>query len=106
MDKPKPQTDQKRIGGKNAPPGGATVSRVVRSGRFRFAAAFSLSCIGLYAFIFFAPPDPYMKVIQEHTARTLGEALNLFGVPVSIVGDFVRRPQACWWESPHCIAAT
>ena len=88
MAKSNPQPKRKRTGAENSLPGGATASSVVRSGRFRFAVLFILSCSGVYALIF-ALPDQYTAVINKHTARTLGYVLNMLGIPVSVLGDGV-----------------
>ena len=68
---------------------------------FRFVAAFILSCIGIYAFIF-ALPDRYTGPINEHTAQTLGLALNLIGVPVSVAGDIVTGKAFALQIIPEC----
>jgi len=52
------------------------------------AAAFALSCIGLYALIQVLPAS-FTKPVNENTARTLGLTLNLIGIPVSVIGDIV-----------------
>jgi exosortase/archaeosortase family protein len=82
------QPKRKRSGAENALPGGATASSEGRSGRFRFAVPFSLSCLWFYALIF-TLPDRYTAFINKHTARTLGYVLNMLGIPVSVLGDGV-----------------
>src|SRR5271157_5228704 len=85
---------QKTSGGKgknvprNAPSRRATLFDIVRSERFRFAAVFGLSCLGLWAIICLLP-DSFARVICEHTARILGHILNVLGYAVSVTGNIV-----------------
>ena len=74
---------------------------ISRFKNFRFVAAFILSCIGIYACIF-ALPDRYTGPINEHTAQTLGLALNLTGVPVSVAGDIVTGKAFALQIIPEC----
>ncbi len=80
----------KRKGGgvPNAAQDRDAVSPLARSGRFGFAAAFILSCTGLYAALF-ALPDPCLAVFNRHTARALGYVLNTLGTAVAVPGDEV-----------------
>ena len=61
---------------------------VVRSERFRFVAAFGLSCLGLHALICVLPFS-FVKFVCEQTARTLGQVLNAFSFPVAVHGNIV-----------------
>jgi exosortase H (IPTLxxWG-CTERM-specific) len=73
----------------------------MRSGRFRFAAAFVLSCIGLYALIHVLPAslaDP----IDNHTASMLGLALKALGTPVVSAGDIVSGGEQAFRIVPEC----
>jgi len=103
MTKSKSHQKKTRTGAKNVPSPKATEPGAIRSGRFRFAAAFILSCVGLYA-LFFALPDQYTRIINEHTARTLGYALNMLGTPVSVTGDGVWGKGLAVRIIPECTA--
>ena len=63
-------------------------SRISRFNNLCFVAAFILSCIGIYALIL-SLPTRYTGPINEHTAQTLGLALDLIGVQVAVAGDIV-----------------
>ena len=65
-----------------------SLSDLIRSGRFRFAAAFGLSCLGFHALVCVLPPT-YAKPLCDHTALTLAQALSLFGVPAAADGNVV-----------------
>ncbi len=75
--------------------------RTLRFKNFSFVVVFILSCIGIYACIF-ALPARYTGPINEHTAQTLGLALNLIGVPVSVVGDTVTGKSFALQIIPEC----
>ena len=67
----------------------------------RFASAFALSCIGLYALIHFLPPD-VTAPLNAHTAATLGLVLNSLGIPVSAANDLVSGPGLAFRIIPEC----
>ena len=74
-----------------------------RSERLRFIVAFALSCMALYAIIQALPPS-FTKPINEHTAMTLGLALNASGIPVSTVGYIVSEGGLAFMIIPECTA--
>ncbi len=74
---------------------------ICRFNNLRFVAAFILSCIGIYAFIF-ALPDRYTGPINEHTGQTLGLALNFIGMPASVAGDTVTGNAFALHIIPEC----
>jgi len=67
----------------------------------RFASAFALSCIGLYALIHFLPPD-VTAPLNAHTAATLGLVLNRLGIPVTTANDLVSGPGLTFRIIPEC----
>ena len=86
MKGPKRSTGRKSP--KHVAPEHATLSNGMRSKRFRFAAAFGLSCLGLWALICILP-DSFARIVCEQTARTLGHVLRLIGNPVIVSGNIV-----------------
>ncbi len=101
-----PKRDKKkrtgiREGLSSAPPEKPSLRWIVRSKSFRLAAAFILSCIGLYAFIL-AMPAQYAGLVNEHTASALGLALTLIGIPVSVMGDIVSGRGFALQIIPEC----
>ncbi len=72
-----------------------------KTGMIRFASAFALSCIGLYALIHFLPPF-VTAPLNAHTAATLGLVLNHLGVPVSAENDLVSGPGLAFRIIPEC----
>lgn len=96
--------DKKRTGireGLSAPPDKPALWNIVRSGRFCLSAGFIISCIGIYAIIL-ALPAQYIGLVNEHTARTLGLALNLISVPASVKGDIVSDSGFALQIIPEC----
>src|SRR5208337_2283717 len=83
-----PRPTGKRAAGTHAARDRLTVSGLVRSKRFRFAAAFGLSCLGFHA-LTCVLPSSFARVVCEHTARTLGRVLNAVGFPVAVGGTIV-----------------
>ncbi len=79
----------------------AAVWSIVHSRRFYFAAAFVLSCTGLYALIHVLP-DSFTRPLNEHTASTLGLVLNFFGISVSTVSDIVSGGGVAFKIVPEC----
>ena len=99
-----PKRNKKQIAireGLLAPLDKPPLRRISRFKNFRFVAAFILSCIGIYALIF-GLPDQYIGPINKHTAETLGLALNLIGVPVSVSGDTVTGKSFALQIIPEC----
>jgi exosortase H (IPTLxxWG-CTERM-specific) len=84
----RPRPAEKRTAGRHAPRDRLTLSGLVRSERFRFAAAFGLSCLGFYA-LASALPSSFVRVLCAHTARALGHVLNVIGFPVAVGGNIV-----------------
>jgi exosortase H (IPTLxxWG-CTERM-specific) len=80
---------------------GNNLHDLLRSGRFRFAAGFALSCVGLYALIHILPPS-FTRPVNEHTASALGLALNAMGIPVSAANDRVSRGGLAFKIIPEC----
>jgi exosortase H (IPTLxxWG-CTERM-specific) len=74
---------------------------MMRSTRFRFAATFAFSCIGLYALIHFLP-TALTAPINGHTASTLGLVLNALGIPASTAGDTVSEGGLAFMIIPEC----
>ena len=70
---------------KTVPPNRRALSRVAY---LRFVAMFGLSCLGLHGLACVLPPA-FAKPLCDHTARTLGDVLNVFGVSVLTVGNVV-----------------
>ncbi len=99
-----PKRNKKQIAfreGLSAPPDKPPLRGTSRFKNFRFVAAFILSCVGIYACIF-ALPGRYTGPINEHTAQTLGLALNLIGVPVSVAADTVTGGAFALQVIPEC----
>ena len=99
-----PKRNKKQIAfreGHSAPPDKPSLRSIPRFKNFRFVAAFILSCIGIYALIV-ALPDRHTGPINEQTAQTLGLALNLIGVPVSVAGDTVTGKAFALQIIPEC----
>jgi exosortase H (IPTLxxWG-CTERM-specific) len=72
-----------------------------RSGRLRAIAAFTLTCIGLYALIHALPPS-FTRPFNELTASTLGLVLNAIGLPALTAGDVVRENGLAVRIIPEC----
>ncbi|MGO9377508.1 MAG: exosortase H [Dissulfurispiraceae bacterium] len=68
---------------------------------FGFVAAFILTCVGIYAFIF-SLPDRYTGPLNEHTAKALALALKFIGIPVSVAGDTVTVKAFALHIIPEC----
>jgi exosortase/archaeosortase family protein len=68
----------------------------------RFASAFALSCIGLYALIHFLLPPFFTAPINVHIASTLGLVLNSLGIPVSAANDLVSGTGLAFRIIPEC----
>ena len=79
-------TDQGRT--KTVPPNRRALSRVAQSAHLRFVAMFALSCLGLHGLACLLPPA-FIKPLCDHTARTLGDVLNVLGVSVLTVDNVV-----------------
>jgi exosortase/archaeosortase family protein len=60
----------------------------MRSSRFRFAAAFGLSCLGFHALVCALPPS-FAKPLCDHTARTLAQVLDALGIPALTIDNIV-----------------
>lgn len=86
---------------KTAASRGPSLREIIRSGSFRFASEFALSCIGLYALIHFLPPFA-TGPLNAHTAATLGLVLNSLGIPVSAANDLVSGPGLAFRIIPEC----
>jgi exosortase H (IPTLxxWG-CTERM-specific) len=99
--KPRPQHDKKRARTKRANSGRSALWKKVQSGHFRFAVAFTLSCIGLYSVVN-ALPQAFTKPINEQVARTLGLLLNAFSIPALTNGDIVSEKGLAFQIIPEC----
>jgi exosortase H (IPTLxxWG-CTERM-specific) len=73
----------------------------VRSSRSRFAAAFILSCIGLYGLVHVLPSS-FTRPVNQHTASALGLVLNALGVRASAAGDIVSGGGLSFRIIPEC----
>jgi len=93
--------DKRRAGAKQHAQDMATLWSWVRSGRFRFALAFTLSCLGLYWAIYSLPPS-LTGTVNEHTAAALGMLLNVLGFPVTTVRDTVSGGGLAFRIIPEC----
>ncbi|HVP79212.1 MAG TPA: exosortase H [Thermodesulfobacteriota bacterium] len=80
---------------------GAALSDTIRSGGFRFAAVFALSCIGLYGLVQVLPSS-VLSPINEHVARMLGLLLNALGITASVAGDIVSEKALAFRIIPEC----
>jgi len=67
---------------------GLTTRGLLGSGRFRFIAAFGLSCLGFQALVSLLP-DAFARVVCVHTAAVLGRVLNALGEPAVVAGNIV-----------------
>jgi exosortase/archaeosortase family protein len=99
--KSKHQHDKKQIGTKKGPVFGVSAPNAVRSGRFRFTAAFTFFCIVFFTIIYALPPS-FMKPINEHVATTLGLVLKVFGINVTNVHDTVSEGGLAFKIVPEC----
>jgi len=99
--KTKRQLNKKRAGTKTESLDRVTLSSIIQSQRYRFAAGFILSCIGLYALIQILP-DSFTRPINEHIAAILGLALNFSGIPVSTIHDTVSDGNLAFKIIPEC----
>lgn len=70
------------------PPRRSSLPEIVRSDRFRFAAAFGLSCLALHALVSVLP-DSFARVVCEQTAGVLGRVLIFLGFPVVVGSNIV-----------------
>ena len=73
----------------------------IRSGQFRFVAAFAVSCVALYGLIHYLPL-PFIMPITRHTASALGLVLKTLGIPVAVSGDIVSNGGLAFWIVPAC----
>ena len=78
-----------------------TVRTMVRSGRVRFAVAFSVCCSALYAVIHLLPPS-VTKYANELTACTLGLVMNASGIPVLVAHDTILGGGQAFTIIPEC----
>jgi exosortase H (IPTLxxWG-CTERM-specific) len=69
--------------------------------RFRFATAFAILCVALYAVILVLPPS-VTKPLNEHTARMLGLILTELGIPVTTANDTVSGGGLAFRIIPEC----
>jgi exosortase H (IPTLxxWG-CTERM-specific) len=99
--KSKLRHDKNQASAKKGATFGSFASNLVRSGRFRFAVAFTLFCLALYAIINALPPS-FTQPISEHVAATLGLVLNAFGIPASTVNDTVSEGGLAFKIIPEC----
>ena len=75
--------------------------KLARSVRNRFAAAFALFCIVLYAVINILP-DSVTRPIDEHTAAMFGLVLHAAGISASVNGDIVSEGPLSFRIIPEC----
>lgn len=101
--RPKRRLYKKQAGAEKETPDKTTLSAVIRSERICFFVAFTLSCIGLYAYIQ-ALPHSFTGPLNEHTAMTMGLVLNSIGIPVSTVNDVVSGGGLAFRIIPECTA--
>ena len=80
----------------------AAAVRLARYKRLRFAAAFTISCIGFYAAIQ-ALPSSFTQSLNEHTAWALGMVLHAVGIShISTVKDVVSDGRLAFKIIPEC----
>lgn len=80
----------------------STVSgEAARSGNIFFAAAFVLSCIGIYALIHWIPAS-FMEPVNQQVAGTLGAVLNTFGAAVIVTSNTVSGGGLAFRIIPEC----
>ena len=89
-----------------------TLRDIGRSKRFRFAAMFALSCIGLFALVHFLPPF-FTAPINAHTGSTLGLVLIWFVDQFMILGFslfdwrlIIPRDTAIYYETFNIVTFT
>jgi exosortase H (IPTLxxWG-CTERM-specific) len=82
-------------------PPDAVHAGMFRSERVRFAAAFTMSCVVIYALLQ-ALPDSFLRPVNEHTARMLGLVLNSFGIPALSAHDIVSEGRVVFRIIPEC----
>lgn len=99
--KSKHRHDKKQANAEKGTVSGSHASDGAKSGRFRLIAAFTLSCIGIYAAINALPPS-FTKPVNEHVAWTLFTVLHAFGIPVSTAGDTVSGGGLVFKIIPEC----
>ncbi len=99
--KSKYQRDKKQAGAEQGTAFRPFTSDIVRLGRFRIAAAFTIFCIAFYAIIQALPPS-FTQPINENIAATLGMVLNAFGIPVSANNDIVSEGKLAFKIIPEC----
>ncbi len=102
-DTSKPHKAKKRTGSRSSPRGRLTVSGLLRSNRFRFAAAFGLSCLGFHVLVCVLPPT-WAKPLCDHTARTLAQVLGALGIPVLAVDNIVSGGRLAFQVVLECTA--
>lgn len=98
----KKQQRKQRPSGQRQPTGSVSCNGSDR--RFssaRFAGAFGLSCIVLFALINSAP-EWVTGPINRHTAAALGLMLNVFGAAVTVSGDIVSSGGVAFRIVPEC----
>src|SRR5271169_1335716 len=99
--KPKRRNDKKHNNAQKEPARGSSLWSLIRSDRFRFAAVFTIACIGLYACIEILPSS-VTDQLNENTAWTLGLVLNALGIPVSTAKDIVSDSGLAFKVIPEC----
>lgn len=98
---PKSKSYKRPPDSEEATKGSTTLSSIIKSERFRFIVFFTLSCIGLYAFIQLLPPS-FIRPINEHVAATMGMVLNVFGIAVATTNDVVSDGFLAFRIIPEC----
>jgi exosortase H (IPTLxxWG-CTERM-specific) len=101
--KPKRRNDKKRNSARKDPAHSSYIASLIQSHRFRFAAFFTIACIGLYACIQALPPS-FTDPLNEHTAWTLGLLLNALGITVSTAKASVSDGGLAFRIIPECTA--
>lgn len=102
-DASRPHRAKKRTGVACSPPGRVSIPGLTRSGRFRFAAAFGLSCLGFHALVCALPPS-FAKPLCDHTARTLAQVLGALGIPVLTIDNIVSGGRLAFQIVLECTA--
>ncbi len=102
-DASKPHKAKKSTGVPSSPHNRLTFSGLMRSGRFRFAVAFGLSCLGFHGLLCVLPP-PFIEPLCDHTARTLGQFLGALGIPVLAVNNIVSGGPVAFRVVLECTA--